>query len=264
MAAEPILGAVSVESPGPAPRSPASQHERIAEYESWLAGRGPSSALMRWWMGGPGTLLANTALFRLPEELRLTEDWRVVEIGCGRGALLRMLDNRVGFLSEPIGVDASAAAVGLARDDERRERGSRPRLRFVQGAATALPLAPASAELVLAGHLVKHLDDGELVELLREIWRILVPGGLALLWEFAPTGDARLDRWNAWLLSRGVHGPRLRSTRSLLNAAGRAGFEFRADARLRPFLLPPIPRASILVGRPPESAEGAAPPPEPR
>ena len=161
------------------------------------------------------------------------------------------------------GVDASAAAVGLARDDERRERGSRPRLRFVQGAATALPLAPASAELVLAGHLVKHLDDGELVELLREIWRILVPGGLALLWEFAPTGDARLDRWNAWLLSRGVHGPRLRSTRSLLNAAGRAGFEFRADARLRPFLLPPIPRASILVGRPPESAEGAAPPPEP-
>ena len=255
---------MSADPPGPVPRSSASQGERVADYESWLDSRGPSSMLMRWWMGGPGTLLANTALFRLPEELRLTEDWRVVEIGCGRGALLRMLDGRVGFLSAPVGVDASAAAIRLARRDERRERGARPRLRFVQGAATSLPLAPSSAELVIAGHIIKHLDDDALVALLREIWRILVPGGLALLWEFAPSGDARLDRWNAWLLSRGVHVPRLRSTRSLLNAAGRAGFEFRADARLRPFLLPPIPRASILVGRPPGRPDGGAPPQEPR
>ncbi|MCY4638787.1 MAG: class I SAM-dependent methyltransferase [Chloroflexi bacterium] len=243
-------------------RAPLPQRDRIAEYERWLRGRGPSSAAMRWWMGGPGTLLANTALFRLPEELQLDEDWRVVEVGCGRGALLRMLDDRVGFLSPPVGVDASRAAVRLAREDERRARGARPRLRFVQGAATILPLAPASAELVLAGHLVKHLGDEELEPFFREIWRVLVPGGLALLWEFAPTGSLPLDRWNAWLLARGVRRPRLRSTRSLLNAAGRAGFEFRIDARLRPFLLPPIPRASILLGRPPATAADV--PPEPQ
>ena len=244
----------------PPPRAPSPERDRIAEYERWLSGRGPSAAAMRWWMGGPGALLANTALFRLPEELQLNEDWRVVEVGCGRGALLRMLDDRVGFLSPPLGVDASRAAVRLARADERRARGARPRLRFVQGAATALPLAPASAELVIAGHLAKHLADEELGTFLREIGRVLVPGGLALLWEFAPTGNALLDRWNAWVLGRGVRRPRLRSTRSLLHAAGLAGFEFRIDARLRPFLLPPIPRASILLGRAPAGAGGAGAP----
>ena len=254
-----MLGGVSSETTGVTPHSLAPQRERVAEYERWLAGRGPSAAVMRWWMGGPGTFLASTALFRLPEELRLTEDWRVVEVGCGRGTLLGMLDSRVGFLEAPVGIDAAAAALRLARADARRGRGSRSRPRFVQGAATALPLAPASAELVIAGYLIKHLEDHELVAFFREIWRVLVPGGLALLWEFAPTGNARLDRWNAWLLSRAVRAPRLRSTRSLLNAAGRAGFEFRADAGLRPFLLPPIPRASILVGRPPATAADAAP-----
>lgn len=231
------------------PSSP--QRERTREYERWLRGRGLSSSMMRWWMGAPGTFLANTALFRLPEELRLNEDWRIVEIGCGRGSLLRMLDSRVRFLSPPVGVDASAAALRLAAEADRPGRGARPALRLVQGAATALPLAASSVELALAGHLVKHLATDELEALLRELWRVLVPGGLALLWDFAPTGSGRLDRWNAWLLARGVADPRLRSTRSLLDAARRAGFDFRTDARLRPFLLPPIPRASILVGKPP-------------
>ena len=247
----------------PAPATPAAdspQRARVREYERWLGGRGPSSAAMRWWMGALGTFLANTALFRLPEELRVDEDWRVVEVGCGRGALLRMLDRRLRFVDAPVGVDASAAALRLAAADDRAGLGARPPLRLLQGAATALPLAAGSAELVLAGHLVKHLDDEELGAFLRELGRVLVPGGLALLWDFAPTGSPRLDRWNAWLLSgglaRGVAKPRLRSTRSLLDAARRAGFDFRVDARLRPFLLPPIPRASILVGKPPEATPG--------
>jgi SAM-dependent methyltransferase len=248
-------------APAPAAVTPATdapQRARIREYERWLGGRGPSSAAMRWWMGGPGTFLANTALYRLPEELHVNEDWRVVEVGCGRGSLLRMLDERLRFVDPPVGVDASAAVLRLAAEDDRALRGARPPLRLVQGVATALPLRTASAELVLCGHLVKHLDDAELGALLSEMGRVLVPGGLALIWDFAPTGSARLDRWNAWLLAgglaRGVARPRLRSTRSLLEAARHAGFDFRVDARLRPFLLPPIPRASILIGKPPEGS----------
>jgi ubiquinone/menaquinone biosynthesis C-methylase UbiE len=241
-----------------APDTGAPQRARIREYERWLGGYGPSSAAMRWWMGGPGTFLANTALFRLPEELHVNEDWRVVEVGCGRGSLLRMLDGRLRFIDPPVGVDASAAALRLAAEDDRAGGGARPALRLVQGAATALPLPSASAELVLCGHLVKHLDDVELGAFLGELGRVLVPGGLALIWDFAPTGNAWLDRWNAWLLAggivRGVARPQLRSTRSLLEAAQRASFDFRVDARLRPFLLPPIPRASILIGKPPEGS----------
>ena len=72
------------------------------------------------------------------------------------------------------------------------------------------------------------------------------------MWEFGPTGNARLDGWNARLLSTGISAPRLRSSDTLRGFAERAGFPFVRYADLRPFILPPIPRASILVGRPPE------------
>ena len=45
---------------------------------------------------------------------------------------------------------------------------------------------------------------------------------------------------------------RLRSTGTLRAHADAAGFGFTRDADLRPFLFPPIPRASILIGIPPE------------
>jgi hypothetical protein len=86
---------------------------------------------------------------------------------------------------------------------------------------------------------------------------VLAGGGLALLWEFAPSGSARLDAWNRRVLGPRVHDPVLRSTSTLLKHAERAGFEFWRDAVLRPFFLPPIPRASILVGRAPEGWQQA-------
>ena len=72
----------------------------------------------------------------------------------------------------------------------------------------------------------------------------------------------RRDAWNARTVATGVKQPRLRSQRTLKRLATDAGFEFVRDADLRPFILPPIPRASILVGRPPEGFS-AAPDPRP-
>ena len=204
---------------------------------------------MRWAMGALGAFFVNGPLFRLPENLRLDSSLRLLDIGCGRGAVMRMLDGRVHFDRPPVGVDFSAAALRLAGRDERRA--GRP-ARLVRAAATALPFADGSFDLVICGHLLKHLDDGEALALFREIRRLLAEGGLALLWEFAPTGNRRLDVWNERVLSAGVRRPRLRSTLELLQFAKLTGIEFRRDARLRPFLLPPIPRASVLIGRPPD------------
>ena len=39
-------------------------------------------------------------------------------------------------------------------------------------------------------------------------------------------------------------------------AAEAGGFPFVTDANLRPFLFPPIPRASVLIGIPPEGYDG--------
>lgn len=49
-----------------------------------MAKRGPIAAAMRFAMSVPGQILANTAAFTLPQELRMERNWRVLDIGCGR------------------------------------------------------------------------------------------------------------------------------------------------------------------------------------
>jgi len=230
--------------------------QRAGEYERWLRGSSLSSFGFRWMMG-PGQWVVNLPLYRLPKNLKLDASTKLLDIGCGRGSVLRGLDDQLASDVPPVGLDVSRAMLEQARADEgnpMRHAG------FVQGSATTLPFRDGSFNLVLCGHLVKHLDDIDTLGLLTEIKRVLEPGGLAVIWEFGPTGNRTLDAWNARVVSTGVKQPRLRSQRTLKHLASDAGFEFVRDADLRPFVLPPIPRASILVGKPPEGFSAAPDP----
>ncbi len=199
-------------------------------------------------MGPLGQWFANAPLYRLKTNLKLDHTVRLLDIGVGRGTVMRMLDDALECDRAPVGLDVSRTALRLAdADEENPDRGAG----LVQGSATALPFADGSFNLVLCGHLVKHLEDDDVRALFIEVRRVLEPGGLALIWEFGPAGHRALDAWNARSLSSGVRHPRLRSTKTLRRLAEEAGFTFTRDADLRPFLLPPIPRASILIGRPP-------------
>jgi SAM-dependent methyltransferase len=230
-------------------RAPGEEAARATEYERWLGAASPSGWGIRWWMGPVGQWFANAPLYRLKENLKLDRTVRLLDIGAGRGTVMRMLDAALECDRPPVGLDISRAILGRAQaDEERPERGGR----LVQGSATALPFADGAFNLVLCGHLVKHLDDDGVRALFIEVRRVLEPGGLGLVWEFGPTGHRALDTWNARALSSGVQRPRLRSTRTLRRLAEEAGFTFTRDANLRPFLLPPIPRASVLLGRPPD------------
>ena len=222
---------------------------REREYERWLRGRGLNSAVIRWVMSGPGQWLINTPLMKLPENLMLRADQRWLDVGCGRGTLLRLIDERVRFEVPPTGVDFTPAALRLGQRDAQRKG---QQIDLTAGTATALPFADETFNLVTCGYMLKHLTDEELDAFLAEVRRVLVGGGLALLWEFAPTGSARLDAWNRRLLGAAVNEPTLRRTSLLRARAEAAGFEFVRDGTLRPFVFPPIPRASILVGRAPE------------
>ena len=225
---------------------------RHAEYERWLQGASPSAFGIRWFMG-PGQWLANAPLYRLPENLKLDASTRLLDIGCGRGTLLRALDDTLRCDVAPVGLDFSRAALRLAANDKRNpHRGAG----LVEGSAISLPFRDGAFNLVLCGHLVKHLDDDDVRALLSEVHRVLEPGGLAVVWEFGPTGNPRLDAWNYRVLATGTSRLRLRSDATLKRFATEAGFPYVRHANLRPFLLPPIPRASVLLGRPPEGFEG--------
>jgi ubiquinone/menaquinone biosynthesis C-methylase UbiE len=101
--------------------------------------------------------------------LPASQDGRVLEIGCGGGALLDALQ-KAG--RDPFGLDINHAALKLARRVA-------PAAHLAIGGASALPYGPSSFRAVLAQHVVEHFERS--LALLAEWGRVLVPGGTIVL-----------------------------------------------------------------------------------
>jgi malonyl-CoA O-methyltransferase len=99
---------------------------------------------------------------------------RAVDVGCGTGRWTTRLN--------AIGVDASPSMLAVAAE----KTGLRGRLAVAD--ATALPIASASADLVLCALTLGHIRNG--IEAMREFARILAPGGTLLLTDFHPAAAA--------------------------------------------------------------------------
>jgi SAM-dependent methyltransferase len=102
-------------------------------------------------------------LYRL---LRPHEDSRILEVGCGGGALLSYLR------------DKGHAATGVDLLEEAVELASRaaPGCEVRQADAGELPFSDSSFDRLVSHHLVEHL--GDLTVALAEWRRILTPGGV--------------------------------------------------------------------------------------
>jgi ubiquinone/menaquinone biosynthesis C-methylase UbiE len=104
----------------------------------------------------------------------LRQSKRVLEIGCGPGHFsTHFADLAPG--AEIVGLDASADRIA----DANAQIDGRPNLRFIQGAADKPPFADESVDLVLCRFLLEYTSDRQRV--LAEIYRILKPGGVAIL-----------------------------------------------------------------------------------
>lgn len=94
---------------------------------------------------------------------------RVLEIGCGNGALLRALDEQ-GDIDFAVGADSSAGM--LARAAERSH--DRARLRFIKVNGPALDIPDAHVDVVISFLSFRYLDWDPVMA---EIRRVLAPGG---------------------------------------------------------------------------------------
>jgi ubiquinone/menaquinone biosynthesis C-methylase UbiE len=97
---------------------------------------------------------------------------RVLDLGCGRGESSAEI-LRLG--ATPIAMDYAQAAVSLTL------RHLDQRGLVLQADATKLPFADASFDRVLLGDVIEHLPWDMGVAALREVNRVLVPGGTAIV-----------------------------------------------------------------------------------
>ena len=122
-----------------------------------------------WWYIGRRRIIAS---FVADIVSRVTDRRpRILDVGCGTGANLLLLSQ----YGAAEGVDVSEDALAFCR-----ERGL---YHVRQGAGEELPYDDNTFDLVTAFDVVEHMDDD--LAGLREMYRVLRPGGRALL--FVPT-----------------------------------------------------------------------------
>jgi SAM-dependent methyltransferase len=100
-----------------------------------------------------------------------TRGGRIVEVGCGPGQVARYLADRGAAVE---GLDLSPEMIAEAS-------ASHPAVPFRVGDMFALPYGDGSLTGVVAFYAIVHLRTDELDAPLREIYRVLAPGGLVAI-----------------------------------------------------------------------------------
>jgi len=118
---------------------------------------------------------------------------RILEVGCGSGALCRLAALRIGPEGRLTGLDISPDMLAAARRSA-DEYGLAETLSFDVGAAKVLPYADASFDAVLAARLLLHVDRPDVV--LREMTRVVRSGARLVLmdWDWETVTVDHSDR----------------------------------------------------------------------
>jgi ubiquinone/menaquinone biosynthesis C-methylase UbiE len=168
-----------------------------------------------------------TALQRLIEQAQLSAGQHVLDLGCGTGAL-SLLAKRAQPGIEMVGLDPDAKA--LARARRKAERGGLA-LTFEQGFGDSLPYAGASFDRVLSSFMFHHLDSAQKPAVLREVRRVLRPGGSLNLVDFGGAGHG-LGAFLARLVHR-EESLRANTDDALTTLMREAGFADAAETEQR-------------------------------
>ena len=118
---------------------------------------------------------------------------RVLDVGCGTGVLAREAAARAGPAGRVIGLDLNEGMLAVARR-------LRPEIDWRQGDALDLPFADHAFDVVVSQFALMFFPDRP--RALREMWRVLAPGGRLAVAVCAPLEETRGYRLFADILRR--------------------------------------------------------------
>ncbi len=193
-----------------------------------------------WWFRGRRRVLEAAV-----DRLGLPADARIVDVGCGTGGNLVMLQRH----GEALGVEPSPVGAAYARQ--------RTGARVVEATAEDTGLPSASADLVTAFDVLEHLDDD--LAALRELRRVLTPGGRLLV-----TVPAFMMLWSGHDVA--LHHRRRYRRPELRQRLREAGLRVDWLSYYNAALFPPVAAVRLarrLVGGGRAKADGVTPPPAP-
>jgi len=104
----------------------------------------------------------------------------VLDVGCGTGYLTRRAARAVGPTGRAVGVDPAAPVIEYARGV------SPPQCDFHIASGEALPEPDASFDVVVSSLAIHHIPPASRPTALREMHRVLRPGGRLLIADFRP------------------------------------------------------------------------------
>lgn len=117
----------------------------------------------------------------MAELARLREGDCVLDVGCGTGGLSIEARRRVGATGSVHGIDASPEMIARASIKARRARLA---IEFLTSTAQALPFPESRFDVVLCSLMLHHLARKSRAQCVREMRRVVKPGGRVLVVEF--------------------------------------------------------------------------------
>lgn len=116
----------------------------------------------------------------------------VLDVGCGTGTLAIAAKRRVGPTGSVYGIDASPEMIARAA---RKAGRASLEINFKTAAFEALPFPYASFDVVLSTMMLHHLPDEARRQGIREIRRVMKPGGRLLAVDFGGSKEKRHNRF---------------------------------------------------------------------